>query len=328
METVTMTFRGAITSALSDEMARDPTVILLGQDVGRHGGARGATKGLWQKFGSARVIDTPISEMAIAGACCGAALSGLRPVAENYIGDIIIFMADSLVTTAARLHFASGGALKVPLVIRGADASRPDGGPHQDTFAAWFAHVPGLKVVIPSTPKDAKGLLISAIRDDNPVVFLEPFQLYDTKGPVPVGDYAIPIGEAEVKAEGTDVTVAAVGRCVPLALEARTDWQRQGVAIEVLDLRTLRPLDVEALRRSVRKTGRLIVIHEGWPTYGIGAEVVAAAAEGPGIEWRAPPQRVGTLDTHVPASVILSRGVLPNRERLDAAVRRVMDGAD
>lgn len=327
MQTVNMTFREAITAALRDEMERDPTVIMLGEDIGRHGGARGATKGLWKQFGPTRVIDTPISELAIAGASCGAALGGLRPVAECYIGDIIMYMSDALVTSSARMHFASGGRMNVPLVVRGADASRPDGGPHQDTFASWFASVPGLKVVIPSTPRDAKGLLISAIRDDNPVVFMEPLRLYDTTGPVPVGEFTIPIGKAEVRSEGTDLTIAAVGGCVPLATEAKADWEKRGVSIEILDLRSLRPLDTESIHRSVNKTGRLIAVHEGWTHYGIGAEVIAAASEMPGIKWRAVPQRVGTLDTHLPASIVLSRGILPNRERLDAAIARAMESS-
>ena len=328
MQMVNMSFREAITTALREEMERDPSVILLGEDVGRHGGARGVTKGLWQTFGPTRVIDTPISEQAISGACCGAALGGLRPVAECFIGDIIMFMADSLVTSSARMHFATGGELNVPLVIRGADASRPDGGPHQDTFANWFANVPGLKVVIPSTPRDAKGLMISAIRDDNPVIFMEPIRLYDTVGPVPVGEFTIPIGKAEVRAEGSDVTIATIGGCVALAAEAKEDWDKRGVSIEVLDLRSLRPLDTESIHASVKKTGRLIVVHEGWTHYGIGAEVIATASEMPGINWRATPQRVGTLETHLPASIILSRAVLPNRERLDAAIERAMAKPD
>lgn len=326
MTTTTMTFRQALNDAIRLEMERDPNVIVLGEDVGRHGGARGVTRGLWERFGGERVIDTPISEMAVSGAAVGLALSGFRPVVENYIGDIIMFMADSLVTSASKLHFATGGKLHAPMVIRGADASRPDGGPHQDTLAAWFAHIPGLKVIVPATPADAKGLLTSAIRDENPVVFLEPFKLYDTEGPVPSGDYTVPIGKAEVKIAGDDLTLVAVGGCLPDALAAHERWLKRGVSIEVVDPRSLRPLDTAAIRQSVRKTGRLVVVHEGWASYGIGAEIIACVSEGPELLLTAPAQRIGTLETHVPASIVLSKAVLPNAGRIDAAVEKVMAG--
>lgn len=327
MSVTVKTFRAAVTDALRHEMRRDPSVIVLGEDVGRHGGARGASRGLWEEFGPARVIDTPISELAIASAACGAALRGLRPVAEVYFADILTLMTDPLVSAAATVSFATAGALRVPCVIRGGDASRPDGGPHQNTFASWFAHVPGLKVVVPATPADAKGLLIAAIRDDNPVIVLEPLQLYDVEGPVPDGDHVVPLGVADVKAEGTDVTIAAVGASMPRALAARDRWAARGVSIEVVDLRTLRPLDVATIRASVGKTGRLVVCHEGWATYGIGAEVVACVAEGPELLLRAPARRVGTLETHIPASSLLAQAVLPNAARIDEAVEEVMAGA-
>lgn len=325
MTTTTKTFRQALNDALAHEMQRDTNVIVMGEDVGRHGGARGVTRGLWEQFGPERVIDTPISELAISGSSVGLALGGFRPVVENYIGDIIMYMADSIVTSASKLHFASGGRLSVPLVVRGADASRPDGGPHQDTLAAWFAHVPGLKVVIPATPADAKGLLISAIRDDNPVVFLEPFRLYDTEGPVPDGEYAVPLGKAAVRGEGDDLTLVAVGGTLPDALAARERWSKQGVSIEVVDPRSLRPLDVATIRESVRKTGRLIVVHEGWASYGIGSEIVACVCDGPELLLRAPAQRIGTLETHLPASIVLTEAVLPNAQRVDLAVSNVME---
>jgi len=323
MSNSVITYRQALTDAMRQEMRDDPTVIVLGEDVGRHGGARGATRGLFAEFGAERVIDTPISEMAIAGAACGAALSGLRPVAENYIGDIIMFMADILVTSASKLHFATGGKLSAPMVIRGADGSRPDGGPHQDTLAVWFAHIPGLKVVVPATPADAKGLLASAIRDDNPVVVFEPLQLYDTQGEVSDGQHYVPIGKAEVRAEGTDLTVVGAGVGVRQGLEAREDWGKKGVSIEVVDLRSLRPLDVDTIVRSVRKTGRLVVVHEGWATYGISAEILACITEA-GVALRSPPVRVGAADTHLPASIVLTRRVVPNQARLDAAIARCM----
>lgn len=321
--TRTLTFREALNEALREEMARDSRVILMGEDVGRKGGIAGVSRGLLEQFGPSRVIDTPISEMAIAGACCGAAMSGLRPVGEFYYCDMLMFMADNVVTSAARLHFATG--YRAPYVLRGRDGSKPgDGGPHQDSLAAWFAHVPGLKVIMPSTPADAKGLLVSAIRDDNPVIFLEQIPLYSIKGEVPGGECVVPIGKAEVKAVGTDVTVACVGRCVHDALQARTRWADKGVSVEVLDLRTLRPLDVEAIRASVARTGRLVTVHEGWASYGIGAEVVACVADGPQLLLKAPARRVGTLETHIPASPRLAAEVLPNAKRIDEAVAAVM----
>jgi pyruvate/2-oxoglutarate/acetoin dehydrogenase E1 component len=320
----TMTMLEAIGAALREEMTRDPSVIIIGEDVRRRGGMRGASAGLWEEFGSSRVIDMPVSEMAIAGACNGAAMSGLRPVGEIFFGDLIALMADNVVNSAAKLHFATDGALKAPFVLRGGDSSRLDGGPHQDTLGAWFAHVPGLKVVIPATPADAKGLLVAAIRDDNPVIVLEPQRLYDVEGTVPDGDGVVPIGVAEVKAGGDDITLSCVGHAVHLALEAHGRWREKGVGVEVLDLRTLRPLDVAAIRRSVGKTGRLIVAHEGWASYGIGAEVVACVSDGPELLLRAPARRVGTLETHIPASPRLAAAFLPDAGRLDGAIAEVM----
>jgi len=317
-----LTFREALNEALRLEMARDKRVILLGEDVGRKGGIAGVSRGLLDEFGSERVIDTPISEMAIAGACCGAAMSGLRPVGEFYYSDMLMFMADNIVTSGARLHFATG--FKAPYVLRGRDGSKPgDGGPHQDSFAAWFAHIPGLKVVMPATPGDAKGLLTAAIRDDNPVIFLEQIPLYGVKGEVPTGEYYVPLGKAEVKKAGTDVTLACVGRCVYDALSAHERWAQRNVSVEVLDLRSLRPLDVDAIRVSVKKTGRLVVMHEGWASYGISAEVIACASDGPELLLRAPAHRVGALETHIPASPRLAAACLPNATRLDAAISKL-----
>lgn len=317
-----ITFREALNEALREEMMRDDRVFLLGEDVGRKGGIAGVSRGLLEQFGPGRVMDTPISEMAIAGACCGAAMSGLRPVGEFYYSDMLMFMADNIVTSAARLKLATGQT--APYVLRGRDGSKPeDGGPHQDSYAAWFAHIPGLKVVMPATPADAKGLLKSAIRDDHPVIFLEQIPLYGIQGAVPDGEHLVPLGQAEVKREGGDVTLACVGRCVHDALEAQERWARRNVSIEVLDLRSLRPLDVTAIRRSVKKTGRLAVVHEGWPCYGISAEVIACVSDGPELLLRAPAQRVGALDAHIPASPRLAAECLPNAKRIDAAISRL-----
>lgn len=317
-----ITFREALNEALREEMERDDRVFLMGEDVGRKGGIAGVSRGLLEQFGPGRVMDTPIAEMAIAGACCGAAMSGLRPVGEFYYSDMLMFMADNIVTSAARLKLATGQT--APYVLRGRDGSKPeDGGPHQDSFAAWFAHIPGLKVVMPATPADAKGLLKAAIRDDNPVIFLEQIPLYGVKGEVPEGDHLVALGKAEVKCAGTDVTLVCVGRCVYDALAAQELWSARGISIEVLDLRSLRPLDVDAIRASVSKTGRLAVVHEGWATYGISAEVIACVSDGPELLLRVPAQRVGTLDTHIPASPRLAAQVLPNAARIDAAINRL-----
>lgn len=324
MTTNVRTFRQAINEALREEMKRDPSVLVMGEDVGRHGGSRGVTRGLFEEFGSGRVMDTPISEMAMSGAAVGLAFNGFRPVIETYFGDILMFMADNLVTSAARLHFATSGTYNAPLVVRGGDGSRLDGGPHQDTLGVWFAHVPGLKVVIPATPADAKGLMASAIRDDNPVIYLEPLRLYDTEGPVPEGEYVVPIGKADIKAEGHDLTLVTAGGTLAEALAARGRWAEKGVSLEVVDLRTLRPLDVDTIRQSVGKTGRLVVVHEGWATYGISAEVVACVAEGPEVLLKAPAGRVTTRNTHVPSSVILAKAVLPDALRIDREIARAM----
>lgn len=322
-DTRVITFREALNEALREEMERDSRVFLLGEDVGRKGGIAGVSRGLLEQFGPGRVMDTPIAEMAIAGACCGAAMSGLRPVGEFYYSDMLMFMSDNIVTSAARLKLATGQT--APYVLRGRDGSKPeDGGPHQDSFAAWFAHIPGLKVVMPATPADAKGLLKAAIRDDNPVIFLEQIPLYGVKGHVPQGEYLVPLGKADVKCPGTDVTLACVGRCVHDALEAQERWSAKGVSVEVLDLRSLRPLDVEAIRASVGKTGRLAVVHEGWGSYGISAEVIACVCDGPQLLLRAPAQRVGTLETHIPASPRLAARVLPNAGRIDMAISQLL----
>lgn len=319
----TLTFREALNEAIRLEMERDAGVIVMGEDVGRKGGIAGVTRGLLEAFGPDRIIDTPISEMAIAGACSGAAMSGMRPIGEFYYSDMLMFMADNVVTSAARLFFATG--MKAPYVLRGRDGSKPDdGGPHQDSFAAWFAHIPGLKVVMPSTPSDAKGLLAASIRDDNPVIFLEQIPLYGVKGHVPDGEYIVPLGVADIKAAGADVTLACVGRCVYDAMQAHERWAARGISLEVLDLRTLRPLDVTAIRASIRKTGRLAVVHEGWASYGIGAEVVAVVCEGPDLLLKAPVQRIGTLETHIPASPRLAAAFLPNAARIDAAIEALI----
>src|SRR4051812_39930514 len=271
-----LSFGGALNEALKEEMRRDPNVFLLGEDVGRLGGLFKVTAGLLQEFGSARVIDSPISEAAIAGAGIGAAMVGLRPVIEFQFMDFMTIAMDQIVNHAAKIRYMTGGQVSVPLVIRTPVCGGVSlGAQHSQSLEAWFAHIPGLKVVMPSSPADAKGLLKSAIRDDNPVLFLEHRLLYAQSGPVPVEDYVVPLGCADVKRAGDDMTVVATGRTVNLALAAAAKLAAEGIAIEVVEPRTLKPLDSAVIERSVKKTNRAVVVSDGSRTCGYGAELAA-----------------------------------------------------
>ena len=254
----------ALNEALREEMRRDDGVFVIGEDIGRHGGLFKVTDGLLAEFGPARVIDSPISEAAISGAGVGAALVGARPVVELQISDFITLTMDQVVNHAAKWRYMSGGQVSVPFVIRGPISSGIGmAAQHSQSLESWFVHTPGLIVVMPATPYDAKGLLKSAIREDNPVVFLEKRLLYARKGPVPETDYVVPLGRADVKRAGTDVTVVAAGATVPLALQAARQLARDGVELEVIDVRTLKPLDADTIADSIAKTGRLVVVNEG-----------------------------------------------------------------
>ena len=321
-----LSFPAALNEALEQEMKRDDSVFVMGEDVGETGGIFTVTKGLMDKFGEERVRDTPISEATFVGCGVGAAIAGMRPVVEIQIFDFIALTMDMLVNQAAKFRYMLGGGPTVPLVVRG-----PQGGgirmaaQHSQSLEAWFTHVPGLVVVAPSTPYDAKGLLVSAIRDDNPVIFLETKLSYvGAGGPVPEELYAIPIGKADVKREGTDVTVLATMAMVPRALTAATQLAREGIDVEVVDPRTLRPLDEETILASVRKTNRLVIVHEAWQTGGFGAEVSALAVE-KGFDYLdAPIQRVGARDVPMPYNDELELEVIPSIERIANAVRDVM----
>jgi 2-oxoisovalerate dehydrogenase E1 component len=316
----------AINEALHQEMAREPSVMVIGEDVGALGGIFGCTRGLQEKFGEARVRDTPISEGAISNMAVGAAITGMRPVVEIQIFDFVTLMMDAIVNQAAKFRFMLGGAPKVPVVFRG-----PQGGgirlaaQHSQSLEAWFAHVPGLVVIAPSSPYDAKGLLASAIRDDNPVVFLEHKLLYvQSKGKVPAVEYAIPIGRAATLRPGRDVTILATMAMVPQALRAAADLAREGIEAEVIDPRTLRPLDLDTIIASVRRTNRLVVAQEAWTRHGFGAEVVAAVVEH-AFDWLdAPPERVGMRDVPMPYNDTLERAVIPSAADIAAAARRTM----
>jgi 2-oxoisovalerate dehydrogenase E1 component len=318
-----LTFPQALNEALDQEMARDPSVFLMGEDIAETGGIFQVTKGLVEKYGRERVRDTPISEAAFCGAGLGAAASGLRPVVEVQIFDFVTLMMDMIVNQAAKFRFMMGGKPKVPLVIRG-----PQGGgirlaaQHSQSLEAWFIHVPGLVVIAPSTPYDAKGLLTAAIRDDNPVIFLEHKMLYlGSSGPVPELPYAIPIGKADIKRQGTDVTILATQAMVARSLSAAVQLEKEGISAEVIDPRTLRPLDEATILESVRKTNRLVVVHEACTRGGFGAEVSAMVTE-QAFDWLdAPVARVGALDTPMPFNDRLEAAVIPSQERIMAAVR-------
>ena len=319
-------YREALREALREEMLRDKRVFLLGEDIGRYwGGAFKVTKGLAEEFGDERVRDTPISESAIIGVAIGAAITGMRPVAEIMFGDLTTLAMDQIANQAAKLRYMFGGQTSVPLVIR-----TPFGGGvniaahHSQCLEAWFMHVPGLYVAVPSTPYDAKGLLKTAIRGENPVIFCEHKLLYPVEGEVPEEDYTVPFGTAAVRREGTDVTIVATLYMVHKALEAAEKLENEGVSVEVVDPRTLVPLDKEAIIRSVKKTGRLVVVSEDCKTAGVTAEISAVVAEEALDYLDAPIKRVAAADTPIPFSPPLENFVIPDENRIIKAVKEIV----
>src|SRR5512136_244220 len=315
----------AIREALFEEMRRDPKVFVLGEDVGPYGGAFGATQGLSEEFGEMRCLDTPISESAIVGVAIGASMRGYRPVAEMQFADFITCAFDQIVNQAATLRYRCGGRVSVPIVIRAPSGGNVGGGLyHSQNPEAWFVHRPGLKVVAPSTPFDAKGLLKSAIRDDNPVVYFEHKYLYRrAKGPVPEGDEIVPIGVAEVRREGDDLTLVTYGAMVQPSLEAADGLAKEGVEVEVIDLRSLMPFDTAAILSSVEKTSRALIVHEDVKTLGIGAELSAVITEERFDHLDAPVMRVTYPDTHCPFAHVLEQASLPSTEKIVSALRRL-----
>jgi len=314
----------AIAEALSEEMARDENVFVIGEDVGGPGGAFGATKGLLETFGERRVKDTPISESAIVGLAIGAAAQGLRPVAEIMFVDFLTVCMDQIVNQMAKMRYMFGGVYKLPVVIRAPCGGGLNAGPqHSQCLESWFAHVPGLKVVMPATPYDVKGLLKTSIRDDNPVLFIENKALYAMKGEIPEEEYLIPIGKADVKREGKDVTVVATSRMVHQALEAAKSLSNEGIEVEVIDLRTISPLDKETIFKSVEKTSKLVVTHEAVKAFGIGAEIAAMVCEEMIDCLDAPVLRVGA--PFVPVPFNLENFYLPNSGDVIKAVKKVME---
>jgi 2-oxoisovalerate dehydrogenase E1 component beta subunit len=322
-----LSYLEAIREALFEEMERDPKVFVLGEDVGPYGGAFGVTQGLYEKFGESRVIDTPISESAIVGISIGASLRGYRPVAEMQFADFISCGFDQIVNQAATLHYRYGGREGVPIVIRAPSGGNVGGGLyHSQNPEAWFIHRPGLKVVAPSTAYDAKGLLKAAIRDNNPVVYFEHKYLYRrAKGPVPDGDEIVPIGEAAIRRSGDDITLLTYAAMVAPSLEAADRLAKEGVEVEVIDLRTLLPYDKQAIFRSVDKTNRVLIVHEDVKTLGIGAELSAVIMEERFESLDAPVLRVTYPDTHCPFSHVLENFNLPNADTIEAGLRRLAE---
>ena len=320
-----ISFSAAIMEALREEMRRDPRVFVMGEDVGRFGMIYVAKPELWKEFGDERFRDTPISENAIIGFALGAAVTGMRPVAEIMFCDLLTLSMEQIVNQVAKIRYMFGGKIEVPLVIRSAlGGLRCAAAQHSQHLEAWFTHVPGLKVVIPSTPYDAKGLLKSAIREDNPVMFFEHQQLMATTGPVPEEEYLIPIGQAAIQREGKDVTVVTYSLMVHRTLKAAEALAQEGIDCEVIDLRTLSPLDKTAILKSVEKTGRLLIVHQACTTGGFGAEIAAMVAQ-EGFELlTAPIRRLGALDVPVPYSPVLENYVIPDDKRIAEEIRQMV----
>jgi len=320
-----ITYRDALNQALREEMRRDPRVFLMGEEVGVYQGAYKVSRGLLQEFGERRVIDTPITEEGFAGVGVGAAMVGLRPVIEMMTWNFSMLAMDQIINGAAKMRYMSGGQFRIPMVVRGpGGAAHQLAAQHSQALEAWYAHVPGLKVVSPSTPYDAKGLLKTAIRDDDPVIFFEGETLYGSKGEVPEEEYTIPLGIADVKRQGSDVTVVAWSKMVGVALNAAERLAADGISCEVIDPRTLRPLDEAALVRSVQKTNRCVIVEEEWPFCGMGAQLAYLIQRDAFSDLDAPVTRVTGADVPMPYAKNLEHLAMPSPERVVRAIREVL----
>lgn len=320
-----ITYREALNQALVEEMERDDSVFLMGEEVAEYDGAYKVSKGLLDRFGDLRVVDTPISELGFAGLGVGAAMVGLRPIIEFMTFNFSILALDQVLHSAAKMLYMSGGQINIPMVFRGpSGAALQLAGQHSQAAESWYAHAPGIKLVTPATPADAKGLLKSAIRDDDPVVFMEGELLYNIRGEVPEGEHLVPLGLADLKRAGDDVSIITHGKMVHLALQAATSLARDGIEADVLDLRSLRPLDVEAILASVRKTNRAVYLEEGWPYAGIGAQIAATIQEEAFDDLDAPVLRVTQADVPMPYAKNLEQLAKPNIQRVLDACRRVL----
>ncbi|MDP9147744.1 MAG: alpha-ketoacid dehydrogenase subunit beta [Acidobacteriota bacterium] len=319
-----LTFAQAVREALAEEMRRDPTVCIIGEDVAEAGTPFKVLSGLVEEFGKERVIDTPISEAGFTGVGVGAAMTGMRPVVDIMFGDFLTLTMDQMVNQAAKVHYMSGGKWKVPMVLRTTlGATRRSAAQHSQSLHAWFSHVPGLKVVLPSTPYDAKGLLKTAIRDENPVVFFEDKMMYKTKGPVPESDYTIPFGVADIKRTGEDVTIVGTSSMVQVALGAAAMLEEIGISAEVIDPRTTWPLDEATLIASAKKTSRAIVVDEGYGRYGVTAEIASVIAEGAFFNLEAPVKRMGAMHVPIPFSPPLEDVTVPTEQTVFEVARKL-----
>lgn len=324
-----ITYREALNQALREEMRRDPRVFLMGEEVGFYQGAYKVSRDLLEEFGPGRVVDTPITEAGFTGVGIGAAMVGLRPVIEMMTFNFALLAIDQIINNAAKMFYMSGGQYPIPLVIRGpGGAAHQLSAQHSQALEAIFCHVPGLKVVMPATPKDAKGLLKSAIRDDDPVIFIEAELLYGNRQEVPEEEYLIPLGQAEIKREGTDVTLIAWSKMLVLALQAAEDLEQEEISVEVVDPRTLKPLDRATLLGSVKKTSRAVIVEEGWRYAGVGAEIADILYEEAFDYLDAPILRVTGADVPMPYSKTLEKAALPSKEKVMDAVRKLLVGAE
>jgi pyruvate dehydrogenase E1 component beta subunit len=320
----TIQFREAIAEAMSEEMRRDESVYLMGEEVAEYNGAYKASKGMLDEFGPKRVIDTPIAELGFAGIAVGSAMNGCRPIVEYMTFNFSLVGIDQIINNAAKMRQMSAGQFPMPMVFRGPTASAGQlGATHSQAFENWFANTPGLKVVVPSTVYDAKGLLKAAIRDNDPVIFMESEQMYGDKGEVPEEEYTIPLGVADIKREGTDVTIVSFGKIIKEAFIAADELAKEGISCEIIDLRTVRPMDYDAIINSVKKTNRLVVLEEAWPFASVASEITYMVQERAFDYLDAPIQRITTADTPAPYSPTLLKEWLPNAEDVVKAVKKV-----
>jgi pyruvate dehydrogenase E1 component beta subunit len=318
-------FREALREAISEEMRRDPSVFLMGEEVAEYNGAYKVSQGMLDEFGAKRVIDTPIAELGFAGIGVGAAMNGVRPVIEFMTFNFSLVAIDQVINAAAKMYQMSGGQFNVPIVFRGPTGSAGQlAAQHSQAFENWYANCPGLKVVVPSNPYDAKGLLKTAIRDDDPVIFMESEQMYGDKGEVPEEEYLIPIGKADIKKEGTDVTIVSFGKIMKVALAAAEELDKEGISAEVIDLRTVRPIDYATVIESVKKTNRLVVVEEAWPLASISSEIAYMVQKNAFDYLDAPVRRITTQDTPLGYAPTFVQEFLPNTSRVIKAVKEVM----
>jgi pyruvate dehydrogenase E1 component beta subunit len=321
----TIQFREAICEAMSEEMRRDESIYLMGEEVAEYNGAYKASKGMLDEFGPDRVLDTPISELGFAGIGVGSAMNGNRPIIEFMTFNFSLVGIDQIINNAAKMRQMSGGQFNIPIVFRGPTASAGQlGATHSQAFENWFANTPGLKVVVPSNPKDAKGLLKSAIRDNDPVIFMESEQMYGDKGEMPEGEFTIPLGVAEIKREGSDVTIVSFGKIIKEAYKAADKLAKENISCEIIDLRTVRPLDLESIFTSVKKTNRLVILEEAWPLANISSEITYQVQSNIFDYLDAPIIKINTADTPTPYSPGLLEEWLPNNEDVVKAVKKVM----